>query len=298
MWYKVGATIAMYGGGWIPLLPIPIVFAATLFGRRFGITGSWPNTIAFGAIIASAVGFTRRLVGGRAAQRAAKRIIPLVLKEGLCPSCTYNLHDLPTQPDGCVMCPECGTAWKRTRIERTGPIPERFDKATGAGPSILRSSVGSVLSARDGRGVRQPLMPRTESPSEVARDSAHLAALREIQARYPSDTSFVRIIGALVLAFIATSWLTPLFDATSIHRYGLGWFIIRAVPSAVFYAGALLLLLSGVGKQQRRLITLMVQKSLCPTCGDQLPTAPAQDGCLECPTCGAAWKPAPHNPRA
>ncbi len=30
----------------------------------------------------------------------------------LCPQCLYELHGLPAEDDGCVVCPECGAAWR------------------------------------------------------------------------------------------------------------------------------------------------------------------------------------------
>ncbi|CAG1008015.1 hypothetical protein PHYC_03508 [Phycisphaerales bacterium] len=33
--------------------------------------------------------------------------------EGLCATCGYRLDDLPAEEDGCVVCPECGSAWVR-----------------------------------------------------------------------------------------------------------------------------------------------------------------------------------------
>jgi hypothetical protein len=32
--------------------------------------------------------------------------------EGLCPSCTYSIEGLTPEGDGCVVCPECGAAWR------------------------------------------------------------------------------------------------------------------------------------------------------------------------------------------
>lgn len=32
---------------------------------------------------------------------------------GRCPSCGYELSQLPIEADGCVICPECGAAWRR-----------------------------------------------------------------------------------------------------------------------------------------------------------------------------------------
>jgi hypothetical protein len=39
------------------------------------------------------------------------------LSAGLCPGCAYNLRKLPEDSDRCVVCPECGCAWKRDRVD-------------------------------------------------------------------------------------------------------------------------------------------------------------------------------------
>ncbi len=39
----------------------------------------------------------------------AKRAL---LRSGLCPSCAYKLDDITPEPDGCIICPECGGAWR------------------------------------------------------------------------------------------------------------------------------------------------------------------------------------------
>ncbi len=36
---------------------------------------------------------------------------PALLVIGHCPSCGYDLTELPREDDGCVVCPECGAAW-------------------------------------------------------------------------------------------------------------------------------------------------------------------------------------------
>ena len=34
------------------------------------------------------------------------------LERGVCGSCCYSIESLPSDPDGCTVCPECGAAWK------------------------------------------------------------------------------------------------------------------------------------------------------------------------------------------
>ncbi len=38
--------------------------------------------------------------------------IRAMLRQTLCPACGYSLGVVPTAPDGCRVCPECGGAWK------------------------------------------------------------------------------------------------------------------------------------------------------------------------------------------
>ena len=40
------------------------------------------------------------------------RVIPRRLAAGRCGACAYPLRELPREPDGCTVCPECGAAWK------------------------------------------------------------------------------------------------------------------------------------------------------------------------------------------
>ena len=37
-----------------------------------------------------------------------------IAAHGHCATCGYLLVDLPAAPDGCTVCPECGSAWKIT----------------------------------------------------------------------------------------------------------------------------------------------------------------------------------------
>lgn len=48
---------------------------------------------------------------------AAKRSNPaLLLAHGRCGQCIYIIHGLMPESDGCVVCPECGAAWKSASI--------------------------------------------------------------------------------------------------------------------------------------------------------------------------------------
>ncbi len=38
--------------------------------------------------------------------------IEALLDEAICPSCRYPIAGIPTAEDGCIICPECGAAWR------------------------------------------------------------------------------------------------------------------------------------------------------------------------------------------
>jgi ferredoxin-like protein FixX len=51
-----------------------------------------------------------------------------LLARGVCPSCLYRLSGLRTEADGCLVCPECGAAWRRDRVrEFLPPAAEQPD---------------------------------------------------------------------------------------------------------------------------------------------------------------------------
>ena len=49
----------------------------------------------------------------------------LMLPDRRCLTCDYDLRDLPPEPDGCTVCPECGAAWKLGDRRRVGGTKRR-----------------------------------------------------------------------------------------------------------------------------------------------------------------------------
>lgn len=39
------------------------------------------------------------------------------LRENQCPACGYSLQELEPSADGCLVCPECGGAWRLARLD-------------------------------------------------------------------------------------------------------------------------------------------------------------------------------------
>lgn len=50
------------------------------------------------------------------------KILEVCVREGICGSCAYELKGLEPDPaDGCIVCPECGSAWRRNPSSQSGP---------------------------------------------------------------------------------------------------------------------------------------------------------------------------------
>lgn len=79
-------------------------------------------TRVYGAAIAAGVAsiLTDRVLARRIARSRWDHICRLALAESSCPACGYLLSGALSEPDGCVVCPECGGAW---RADRVGPGP-------------------------------------------------------------------------------------------------------------------------------------------------------------------------------
>lgn len=43
---------------------------------------------------------------------APARVVPLLIRMDQCPACCQSLRGLPRAADDCVVCPECGAAWR------------------------------------------------------------------------------------------------------------------------------------------------------------------------------------------
>jgi hypothetical protein len=68
---------------------------------------AWSSAVLFGALTVGIV------VGVRLSPRMGWISWRRTMLEGrCCPSCGYRLTDLVPEPDGCTVCPECGSAWR------------------------------------------------------------------------------------------------------------------------------------------------------------------------------------------
>ncbi len=68
---------------------------------------------------------SRQLGLGEPSSPIKRALVRAMLRAQRCPSCDYDLRGSPAQPDGCILCPECGAAWRHARLGRADdPPPE------------------------------------------------------------------------------------------------------------------------------------------------------------------------------
>lgn len=91
-----------------------VVFVLALFvvlaRRVYGLELRWAvagGCLAWGMYRAFAL-----VWDGTAYRLRAASLVRAMLAEWRCPSCAYDLRHLKAHEDGCVICPECGAAWR------------------------------------------------------------------------------------------------------------------------------------------------------------------------------------------
>lgn len=50
-----------------------------------------------------------------------QEVASMVTREHYCASCGYSLREIDAAPDGCTVCPECGSAWRITSKDQSPP---------------------------------------------------------------------------------------------------------------------------------------------------------------------------------
>lgn len=235
--------------------------------------------------------------------QSKKRVRPFVaasmVTEGICGSCGYALAGLPVEADRCVVCPECGAAWRASRM-----TARRAEAAGGA----TRTPWGRPVTFWGGNPVRRcgadangRLVPLMQS---------HLHGL-ERQRRREIGAERLREVSRAVRAegSGARAWLS--LGALSV----LGWFGLWAMlgsPRAAAASGSaaagtgvvatgvtllvigaalgLAILGSDLFISEKRRVRTIVEHGLCPSCGAGMEAASRDElGRVVCGACGSAW---------
>lgn len=114
---EAGLTVVIETGGVIIGLAVGLLLWDRLVSTLIaGWFVPWSNVIV-PCVLMLIFGFAFWRVAltiGR--QRRWSQVSALFLREGLCAGCGYNLRGCDHKDDGFVVCPECGAAWKQSRL--------------------------------------------------------------------------------------------------------------------------------------------------------------------------------------
>jgi hypothetical protein len=274
-------------------LGLIIMLGFLLTSSGFGTTGAtWISVLIWFPLGFAGSQWLKSLASRRLVGRAAD----VLLADGICPGCSYNLAGLP-DAGGLVGCPECGAAWKTTRIAR------RHDFADHPAPSQsatlrqwwTRAKAIELLgptSIEDDAGADRPVVsPRLMWPIRFAAgerrerlQAARAAMLRHGRIQRWLPAILYSIFGSLALVVAFQSPIPPV----------IGYMLAMMLCYTIFLW--LIALRGASGIKPEHIRGAMLGCRLCPSCACDLaidePTEPA-DLCT-CPECGAAWRLAPH----
>jgi len=209
-----------------------------------------------------------------------------VAAEGWCGQCAYPLPEGTPEGDGCVVCPECGAAWRAARmtVRHWGEAP-RWDPTLAlwmkkrAYPNGLRSRLhfddrGRFAPFTDSRLRRLGRADR--SPVEGVEAGEVVRVLRRCGrwTRRIIALLIVTIAGALVVA----------------SAYVPGELAYGVVSAAVGVCVAAGVLSSEASATPPRIRRAALSIGRCPVCVASLAgTMPDGDGYRVCGGCGASW---------
>lgn len=264
---------------------------ALILGLRHFVPG-WPAWVSFAGIAAVTIVSGRFLL--RARMRTNEGVLAgVIVAEGLCPCCGYNLHGLTPEGDGCYVCPECSSAWKAHRVVRT----EAFAAGTREGDamSALRSTVsaGDKWTTLDVRGWRVELVhPRLRRQIRTCTNDARRARLLAARSAISHDARWVRY------PLLALAWLLGvgmcglcIYFAVDIAEVGpmVGGVFFLILPIAATFGN--------VAYSPRRVRDRLLAMEMCPTCTtDLIGESPDDRGVRVCRACLSAWRIDPAGP--
>jgi hypothetical protein len=240
-----------------------------------------------------------------AAERAAA---DRLIRRGLCPSCLYGLEGLQADDDGCLVCPECGGAWNRSRVHEFAA----FSNADELDPA-LHTQVARAAAAVGFRGMffNHGSRTRDAKDKEVELVSPRLndeiAALapgmqgdlreRLVAARRAIGRSgriFRWTVGSTILVLFVVFPGIVFFNLVLFSPSGAGLpGMFMVIPLLIGVMLTLGVFRGNFAYRRSAIVRAMLASRLCPACAEDLSARTSSpDGCVEC-VCGAAWRIAP-----
>lgn len=219
--------------------------------------------------------------------RAGTRIVPLhppsAAAHGFCGACGYSLRELPLQSDGCIVCAECGAAWRHERLTMGWWQPRPHvacsrENRRGLGERVARDSSGVLVPVLTLYGVRE----QQYAPGRTGNDG-WLASTRELTR--------VNLIPRAAMAIVTMAMLSGagwLYSAEDVISYRPR----PALMAAMIIIGVLVsifVLLSDLFITSSDVLALLTLHERCPSCAHRLTRVVNEEHVVVCTHCGSTW---------
>jgi uncharacterized Zn finger protein (UPF0148 family) len=282
------------------LIAVLGVLAGMVILGTVGAALSWPLwSVQAGGPLGFVGGTTLAAVLER--KKSAQAARRQMLSCGHCPVCAFPIATLPPEADGCIVCPECGAAWRHDTVERISP---RHTLAPVRKGGIRRYVQGLIKQdwIADDAGREAPLLYQTPwRRARTATSEDVRGRMREVH----KDVFEVAMISRVAVSGGFVIVAVMLF-AVGI-RGNTGGFL-AALQSLFIIAGSLLMIVFAIasffygtlGIDPKIARTHLLRRGVCPCCSDELWNEDVEhddEGRTICPSCGSRWRVEP-NPAA
>ncbi len=249
----------------------------------------WINSIAGGLFVVALQGagyatWRLRLRAG------SQQVTRLLLQEGLCPCCGYNFVGLNIEKlksNEIVVCPECGSSWRRGRIDRAVPFAAGASFTLPTRQLMQQRGIGGDWRITDDADAHVPLVhPWLMKPLDFVSSREHRARLLEAKAIIRGNRRWIRVlISCSLYACAVTAVLLAAFT-------GIQWVPLAFIVAIVCVVLGVLAYVANFAYSPVFIRATMLEHDLCPSCGaDLAATSPGGTGLVMCPACRSEWKP-------
>lgn len=223
------------------------------------------------------------------------QIRKLMLSEGLCPVCGFELLNVVATGDGCGECPKCEAAWLVSEIatrmegeESLQPIsPRAASTIIAARKSIWRAE--PRLWAKDAHGASTAILRVT--PKDRMRGARTEGREQQLRIAWKQVRRLGRLRRwALALALVFVWSIISIFLAVASSMSVAPW--IKTVPLACLGIYLIVMVVRGYwftsGSRAR---DAMLAQWTCPACAEELGViAGGPPDVVQCPACAATWR--------
>lgn len=276
------------------------------FALSLTFVGLWVVVVGGAGVLARGSWFGRIVLWGGLGvmaivlRRMARRRVPgaiagTAVAEGYCGACGYDLQAAVAAEDGCLVCPECGAAWRAERVtvphwengaartiqRRRNWVVTLFGLVQPRSKRVTPDDRGRFTPVVDTRLWVMPIERREQMEAKERR-----ALVRELRG----VGGLMRWLMALAAALVVMA--SGLLIADSMRGpKGLEALLVMAGAVALGAVVGAGILTTDSYVSARRVAEVMREHGRCATCARTLiDLTPAADRCVACPDCGASWR--------